>query len=115
MLAEWGAVALAPEPLAVSEFDTRAIEALTSRGVEVRPGLPLLMESSRIKTRDEISCLKMVASISTSGFQQALASLRPGVLQSTVAKDVKRAVEDAGAEFGASKVMAGAAGLRRGV
>src|SRR5260370_13174139 len=106
---------LAAEPLAVSEFDTRAIEALTSRGVEVRPGLPLVMEGSRIKTREEISCLKMVASISTSGFQQALGSLRPGVLQSTVAKDVKRAVEDAGAEFGASKVMAGPLGFERGI
>src|SRR5260370_18139026 len=106
---------LAAEPLAVSEFDTRAIEALTSRGVEVRPGLPLVMEGSRIKTREEISCLKMVASISTSGFQQALGSLRPGVRQSTVAKDVRRAVQDAGAGFGASKVMAGPLGFGRGL
>src|SRR6266851_62767 len=115
ILAELSARGLAAEPLAVSEFDTRAIEALKSRAVEVRPGLPLLMESSRIKTRDEISCLMMVASISTSGFQQAFSSLRPGVLQSKVAKDVKRAVEDAGAEFGASKVMAGPLGFERGI
>jgi Xaa-Pro aminopeptidase len=115
IVAELSARGLAAEPLAVSEFDTRAIEALKARDVEVRPGLPLLMESSRIKTRDEISCLKMVASISTSGFQQALTSLRPGVLQSKVAKDVKRAVEDAGSEFGASKVMAGPLGFERGI
>jgi Xaa-Pro aminopeptidase len=115
IVAELTARGLGSEPLAVSEFDNRAIEALTSRGVEVRDGLPLLMESSRIKTRDEISCLMMVASISTSGFQQAFSSLRPGVLQSKVAKDVKRAVEDAGAEFGASKVMAGPLGFERGI
>jgi len=115
IVAELSARGLAAEPLAVSEFDARAIEALKAQGVEVRPGLPLLMESSRIKTRDEISCLKMVASISTSGFVAALDSLRPGVLQSKVAKDVKRAVEDAGAEFGASKVMAGPLGFERGI
>jgi len=115
VVAELSARGLAAEPLAVSEFDTRAIEALKARDIDVRPGLPLLMESSRIKTRDEISCLKMVASISTSGFQQALTSLRPGVLQSKVAKDVKRAVEDAGSEFGASKVMAGPLGFERGI
>jgi Xaa-Pro aminopeptidase len=115
IVSELGARGLAAEPLAVSEFDARAVEALKARGVEVRPGLPLLMESSRIKTRDEISCLKMVASISTTGFQQALESLRPGVLQSKVAKDVKRAVEDAGSEFGASKVMAGPLGFERGI
>jgi Xaa-Pro aminopeptidase len=115
IVAELTARGLGSEPLAVSEFDNRAIEALTSQGVEVRDGLPLLMESSRIKTRDEVSCLMMVASISTSGFQQAFSSLRPGVLQSKVAKDVKRAVEDAGAEFGASKVMAGPLGFERGI
>jgi Xaa-Pro dipeptidase len=111
-LAERG---LAGEPLAVSEFDNRAINALTTAGVDVRPGLPLLMEASRIKTHDEISCLKMVASICTSGFMQALSSLRPGVLQSAVAKNVKRATEDAGAEFGASKVMAGPLAFERGI
>jgi Xaa-Pro aminopeptidase len=115
VVAELTARGLGSEPLAVSEFDNRATEALTSQGVEVRDGLPLLMETSRIKTRDEISCLMMVASISTSGFQQAFSSLRPGVLQSKVAKDVKRAVEDAGAEFGASKVMAGPLGFERGI
>jgi Xaa-Pro dipeptidase len=111
-LAERG---LTGEPLAVSEFDNRAIGALTTAGVDVRPGLPLLMEASRIKTQDEISCLKMVSSICTSGFMQALGSLRPGVLQSTVAKAVKRATEDAGAEFGASKVMAGPLAFERGI
>ena len=72
-------------------------------------------KSARIKTPDEINCLKMIASISSSGFQRALEVLRPGVLQSTVAKDVKRAVEDAGSEFGASKVMAGPLAFERGI
>jgi Xaa-Pro aminopeptidase len=115
ILAELAERGLAKEPLAVSEFDNRAIDALKSAGIEVRPGLPLLMEASRLKTPDEISCLKMVASISTNGFMQALESLRPGVLQSKVAKDVKRATEDAGAEFGASKVMAGPLAFERGI
>jgi Xaa-Pro aminopeptidase len=115
IVAELAERGLTGEPLAVSEFDNRAIEALTAAGVDVRPGLPLLMEASRIKTQDEISCLKMVASISTSGFMHALGSLRPGVLQSTVAKGVKRATEDAGAEFGASKVMAGPLAFERGI
>ncbi|WP_157183238.1 M24 family metallopeptidase [Sciscionella marina] len=106
---------LVGEPLAVSEFDNRAIEALTAQDIEVRAGLPLLMESSRIKTQDEISCLKMVASISTNAFMQALESLRPGVLQSKVAREVKRASEEAGAEFGASKVMAGPLAFERGI
>lgn len=106
---------LGGEPLAVSEFDNRALHELRVRGFEIRDGLELLMESARIKTRDEVNCLKMIASISSSGFQAALGSLRPGVLQSTVAKTVKRAVEDAGAEFGASKVMAGPLGFERGI
>lgn len=103
------------EPLAVSEFDSRSLHELGQLGIETRPGLELLMQSARIKTRDEINCLKMIASISSSGFQAALGALRPGVLQSSVAKTVKRAVEDAGAEFGASKVMAGPLGFERGI
>ncbi len=106
---------LAGEPLAVSEFDALALRELGQLGIDVRPGLELLMESARIKTRDEINCLKMIASISSSGFHAALGALRPGVLQSTVAKTVKRAVEDAGAEFGASKVMGGPLGFERGI
>ncbi|MEO3861463.1 M24 family metallopeptidase [Acrocarpospora sp. B8E8] len=106
---------LGREPLAVSEFGERAVSALIGMGIEVRPGLPLLMESARIKTPDEINCLKMIASISSSGFHRALETLRPGVLQSTVAKEVKRAVEDGGAEFGASKVMAGPLAFERGI
>jgi Xaa-Pro dipeptidase len=42
------------EPLAVSEFDDRALRALQERGIETRPGLALLLDSARIKTRDEI-------------------------------------------------------------
>jgi Xaa-Pro aminopeptidase len=103
------------EPLAVSEFGPRAIAALQAHEIDTVDGLPLLMESARIKSRDEINCLKMIASISSSGFQRALEVLRPGVLQSYVAKEVKRAVEDAGSEFGASKVMAGPLAFERGI
>ncbi|GAA4727790.1 Xaa-Pro dipeptidase PepQ [Nocardioides endophyticus] len=103
------------EPLAVSEFGARAIGALQAVGIDTIDGLPLMMESARIKTPDEINCLKMIASISSSGFHRALEVLRPGILQSTVAKEVKRAVEDAGSEFGASKVMAGPLAFERGI
>jgi Xaa-Pro dipeptidase len=115
IVAELSDRGLATAPLAVSEFDNRALDALRGAGIDVQPGLPLLMEASRIKTRDEISCLKMVASISTSGFMAAVDTLRPGVLQSKVATAVKRATEDAGAEFGASKVMGGPLGFERGI
>jgi len=113
--AELRARGLEREPVAVSEFSPRAVGALQSVGIDTVSGLPLLMESARIKTPDEINCLKMIASISSSGFQKALEILRPGLLQSTIAKEVKRAVEDAGAEFGASKVMAGPLAFERGI
>lgn len=113
--AELGERGLDKEPLAVSEFGPRALGALQSHGIDTVDGLPLMMESARIKTPDEINCLKMIASISSSGFQRALEVLRPGVLQSYVAKEVKRAVEDAGSEFGASKVMAGPLAFERGI
>lgn len=72
------------EPLGVIDFDWRAWEALKNEGLSVFDGSEILLEASKVKTRDEINCLKMTVTASARGFQRAVQTIRPGVRQSEV-------------------------------
>jgi Xaa-Pro aminopeptidase len=104
---------LSSERLAVSEIDEHGLDALRGLGIAIEPGMPLLLESSSIKTPDEISCLQMAASIGVTGFETVRANLRAGTTVSGVAKLARRAIEDAGAEYAAAGIMSGPHGFQR--
>jgi Xaa-Pro aminopeptidase len=112
---ELQARSLADELLAVSEIDQAGMIALAQAGINTVPGLPLLLESSTIKTVDEISCISMAASLSTVGFEATRAALRPGSRQAPMATMAKRAMEDAGAENGSARLLTGPLSYQRGI
>ena len=112
---ELAARSLTGERLAVSEIDQPGLNALAAAGIETVPGLPLLLESSTIKTADEISCIAMAASLSTVAFETTRAALRPGVKQAQIATMARRAMEDAGAENGAARLLSGPLSYQRGI
>ncbi|WP_104182156.1 Xaa-Pro peptidase family protein [Arthrobacter sp. B0490] len=112
---ELAARSLTGERLAVSEIDQAGMNALADAGIETVPGLPLLLESSTIKTVDEISCIAMAASLSTVGFEFTRASLRPGSRQAPIAIQARRAMEDAGAENGSARLLSGPLSYQRGI
>ncbi len=106
---------LTGEPLAVVDFDFLAREALQQKSLKLVEGWELLHEAAEIKTRDEINCLKMAASISVAGFQAGLEALKPGVLQNRVYRIMLDAVMDAGAESGRGGVHSGPLAFERGI
>jgi Xaa-Pro aminopeptidase len=111
--AELASKSLATDELAVSDIGEFGRHHLTEVGLRLRPGLPILLESGSIKTPDEVSCLKLAASLGTSGFHAARSALAPGVTQGQVAVAGRRAIEDAGAELAFTAVMSGPLGFER--
>ncbi|MFQ5880640.1 MAG: M24 family metallopeptidase, partial [Dehalococcoidia bacterium] len=110
-LAERG---LAGEKVGVVSFDDLAKEALQGEGLSIVDGWPLMLEASKIKTRDEINCLKMAASICGVGYQKALELLRPGVVSAEVASAIVNALQQAGSERGYAGVRFGPMAFERG-
>ncbi|MFQ5879847.1 MAG: M24 family metallopeptidase [Dehalococcoidia bacterium] len=111
-LAERG---LAGEPLAVVGYDSFGEEALRAEGLKIVAGAPLLLEASKIKTQDEINCLKMTATFSSVGWQTALEVLRPGGTTGEVALAITNAMHRAGAEFAFAGILFGPMAFERNV
>ncbi|MCX4641756.1 MULTISPECIES: Xaa-Pro peptidase family protein [unclassified Streptomyces] len=106
---------LTGEQLAVSEIDEAGMRALHAAGIDTVPGLPLLLECGTVKTADEIACISMAASLATAGYETVRANLRPGVRQAQLATAARRAIEDAGAEAGAARLLSGPLSFPRGI
>lgn len=111
--AELEAKSLGQDHLAVSDIGEFGRFHLSEVGLQLVPGLPILLESGAVKTPDEISCLKLAASLGTSGFHAARSTLAPGVTQGQASVAGRRAIEDAGAETAFTAVMSGPLGFER--
>lgn len=99
---------LAGEQLAVAGFDRPAHEALTARGLTVVDGASLMLEAAKIKTVDEITCLKLAYSFADAAWYRAWELLRPGADVDEVSHAALRAALDAGAdEVPAGRIRSG--------
>ena len=104
---------LAAEQLGIVGFDDVARGALKEAGLNLVEGWPLLLEASKTKTVDEINCLKMAASICTSGWQQLVDTLRPGMTVGRAANIVQSALGQAGSERPIAGVHSGPMSFER--
>jgi Xaa-Pro aminopeptidase len=88
-MAEYG---VAKEPMGIDIGNAELIGAFESDGVEVRTKecVDLMHDARKVKTSDEIECLRMVAAICEAGFQQITESARPGKRESEVWGDAVR-------------------------
>ncbi|GBD12777.1 Creatinase [bacterium HR24] len=98
---------LTREPLGVVGWTSQAEEALKAEGLTLVPGGPILLEASKTKTKDEINCLRLAASIAGVGWQRALEVLKPGVKTWEVALAITEAMYRAGAEDAHAAVVSG--------
>jgi Xaa-Pro aminopeptidase len=103
------------DQLAVVGFDGPAQAALGAAGVKVINGAPLMLEATKIKTPDEITCLQMAYQATDAAWERAWELLRPGVSGDEVAREALGAAIDAGAEeVPAGKFRSGPTSFDRG-
>lgn len=98
---------LAKEKLGVDMVDGAGAQALADAGVQIVDAMPALTEARRIKTKDEIGCMKMAVAIANAGFYSAWQTMRPGIRQCDVTGPAMDAIIRAGAEYPFVGVMAG--------
>ncbi len=96
--AELEARGLAKEKLGLVGFDGVAAAALAQAGITTVDAWRLMLEATAVKTADEITCLKIVATICEAGWYTAWRTLRPGVRDIDVAPEVVKALYTAGAD-----------------
>jgi Xaa-Pro dipeptidase len=98
---------LAKEKLGLILQDNLAKEALEKKKINVVDASQLLLDASKIKTEDEINCLRIVATICNVGFQRAREIIRPGMLDNSVATSIMSALAEAGSENPRATVFSG--------
>jgi len=88
-LEEYG---LENEPMGIDVANPGLVSALEDRGVDVRPDecAEAMEDARKVKTRDEIECLRTVAAICEAGFQRITESVAPGRRESEVWGDAVR-------------------------
>ncbi|MEF8757396.1 MAG: M24 family metallopeptidase [Halobacteriales archaeon] len=82
-LEEYG---LKTEPMGIDVANPGLVSALGDRDVDVRPDecAGVMEDARKVKTRDEIECLRTVAAICEAGFQRITESVAPGRRESEV-------------------------------
>lgn len=90
---------LVSEKLAIVGFDTNARRALAEQGgIDLVDGWPLMLEVTKIKTEDEINCLKTAAAICEAGWYKIWKTLRPGIRDTDLSLAAIHALYKAGAD-----------------
>jgi Xaa-Pro aminopeptidase len=80
------------EPMGIDVGNSALVEKFEDRGVDVdtETATELMLDARKVKTRDEIECLRMVAAICEGGFQAITTSAEPGKRESEVWGDAVR-------------------------
>jgi Xaa-Pro aminopeptidase len=88
-LEEYG---LKTESMGIDVANPGLVSALEDRGIDVRPDecAGVMEDARKVKTRDEIECLRTVAAICEAGFQRITESVAPGRRESEVWGDAVR-------------------------
>ena len=105
-LAEYG---YADEPIGLDTPNQRLVDALADRGIDLRPDeCTAVMEDARkVKTRDEIECLRQVAAICEAGFQAIANALEPGARETEAWGEAVRELHRHGATVGGGYLTSG--------
>ena len=100
---------LQSEPMGVDVGNAGLLDALERQDIDTRTEeCAAVMEDARkVKTKDEIECLRMVAAVAEAGFQQVVENARPGKRESEVWGDVTRELWRHGAFVGGGYLTSG--------
>ncbi|MEY7851975.1 M24 family metallopeptidase [Natrarchaeobius sp. A-rgal3] len=104
--AEYG---VADEKLGVDVGNSKLVEALEGQGLEVdvSTAQEVMEDARKIKTEDEIECLRMVAAICEAGFQRIKEGARPGKRENEVWGEAVRELWRHGAFVGGGYLTSG--------
>lgn len=74
------------EPMGIDVANGALVEKFEDRGVDIdtSTATEIMLDARKVKTRDEIECLRQVAAICEAGFQALTESAKPGKLESEV-------------------------------
>jgi Xaa-Pro aminopeptidase len=77
---------VAREPMGIDVGSAALIEKFEDRGVDVdtSAATDIMLDARKVKTRDEIECLRQVAAICEAGFQKITETAKPGMRESEV-------------------------------
>jgi Xaa-Pro aminopeptidase len=77
---------VAREPMGIDVGSAALIEKFEDRGVDVdtSAATDIMLDARKVKTRDEIECLRQVAAICEAGFQKIAETAKPGMRESEV-------------------------------
>jgi Xaa-Pro aminopeptidase len=75
---------LAGEPLGIDEIDEPGRQALIDEGITLVNVQPAMLEARAVKTKDEIACVHMVASLCDSAHWDMYKALQPGMKDSDI-------------------------------
>lgn len=95
------------EKIGTDGLDEPSRQALLEGGVHLVGAMPAMMRARRIKTVDEVNCLRMVIAIANAGFARLCETLRPGVRERDVGAAAYEAMMRAGAETVSGGVRSG--------
>lgn len=88
------------ERLGVTALDGYSLRALNEIGINTFDAQPLLFEVRKIKTQDEINCLKMITAIADRAWYEIYKAIRPGLRDIDLTAIGYKAMIEAGAEIG---------------
>jgi Xaa-Pro aminopeptidase len=99
------------EKLGVDAVDDLGKQALAELGIQLTGAAPALREARKIKTSDEIDCMRMAVNISNAGYADLCRELRPGVRECDLGGSAMNAMWRAGAEHANATARSGPNGF----
>jgi Xaa-Pro aminopeptidase len=91
---------LQDEKLGVTSLDGPSLRALSELGIQTFDAQSLLFEARKVKTQDEINCLKMVTAITDRAWYKIYKAIKPGMRDIDLTAIGYQAMIEAGAEIG---------------
>lgn len=88
------------EKLGVTSLDGPSLKALGSFGIQTFDAQSLLFEARKVKTQDEINCLKMIVAITDRAWCKLYEAMKPGMRDVDLTALGYQAMIEAGAEIG---------------
>ena len=88
------------EKLGVTALDGPSLRALGEIGVQTFDAQSLLFEARKVKTQDEINCLKMITAITDRAWCKLYEGMKPGMRDMDLTAIGYQAMIEAGAEIG---------------
>ena len=91
---------LQDEKLGVTALDGPSLRALGEMGIQTFDAQSVMFEARKVKTQDEINCLKMIAAITDRAWCKLYEAMKPGMRDIDLTAVGYQAMIEAGAEIG---------------